>query len=158
VTSDHSTDLSPYSTIRRARRKDVPGLTTLAFQLGYQDPIQTIEMRFLRIYRDRRDHCIYVAVQSPPQTSVIGFIHVFIDKLLTAGPRVEVGGLVVDEEYRGRGVGAALLRRAETWAHKQGFSPIIVRTNVVRNQAHNFYEKCGYRLFKQSKVYTKEVG
>jgi GNAT superfamily N-acetyltransferase len=158
MTSDRSPDHSPYFTIRRARRKDIPGLARLALQLGYPDPIETIEMRFLRIHKDRRDHCIYVAVQSPPQTSIIGLIHVFIDKLLTTGPRVEVGGLVVDEEYRSRGVGAALLARAETWAHKRGFSPIIVRANIVRQQAHNFYEKCGYRLLKQSKVYTKEVG
>ncbi len=81
-----------------------------------------------------------------------------IDKLLTVGPRVEVGGLVVDEKQRGRGVGAALLHSAEVWARKQGYSPIIVRTNVVRQQAHKFYEKCGYQLLKQSEVYTKEVG
>jgi GNAT superfamily N-acetyltransferase len=138
--------------------RDIPELTRLAFQLGYPEPIPTIELRFRRIHKDRRDHCIFVAVRSPPQTSMIGWIHVFIDKLLTTGPRVEVGGLVVDEKYRGRGVGATLLLRAEVWAQKKGYSPIVVRTNVVRQQAHKFYKKSGYQLLNQAKVYTKDIG
>lgn len=158
MTSDRSPEHSPHFIIRRVFRRDIPDLARLASQLGYSDPIQTIEMRFRRIQRDRRYHCIFVAVLSPSEKSLIGWIHVLIDKLLTVGPRVEVGGLVVDEKQRGRGVGAALLHSAEVWARKQRYSPIIVRTNVVRQQAHKFYEKCGYQLLKQSKVYTKEVG
>jgi len=141
--------------------QDISDIGRLNAQLGYPEPKQTIALRFRRIRKDRRDHQIFVAVQNTlaarSNAVVIGWIHVFIDKLLTVGPRTEVGGLVVDDKSRSRGVGAALLLRAEQWTQEKGSSPLVVRTNVVRIEAHKFYEKCGYRLLKQSKVYIKEL-
>jgi GNAT superfamily N-acetyltransferase len=87
---------------------------------------------------------------------VIGWVHVYVDKLLTVGPRAEIGGLVVDEGWRSRGVGAALMQRAERWARQKGCSRVVVRSNVLRSGAHVFYERCGYQLFKQQKVYSKD--
>ena len=88
---------------------------------------------------------------------MIGWIHVFIDKLLTVGPRAEIGGLVVDEQWRSKGVGTALVLKAEQWAQNRGYKQVVVRTNVARTRAHSFYEKCGYELLKQSRVYTKVI-
>ena len=73
------------------------------------------------------------------------------------GPRAEVGGIVVDEAWRSRGVGAVLLRQAEQWASARRISLMVIHTNVVRERAHGFYEKCGYHLLKQSRVYIKEI-
>jgi GNAT superfamily N-acetyltransferase len=162
-TSDVSAGAGDLS-IRIARKGDIPDITRLNTQLGYPETSDTIARRFRRILRDRRDHRVFVAVADrASQTSarsrgvIIGWVHVFIDKLLTVGPRAEIGGLVVDEGRRSRGVGAALLQGAEQWAQQKGFSRVVVRTNVVRTRAHGFYEKCGYQLLKQSKVYYKNV-
>jgi len=140
--------------IRAARKGDIPVITRLNAQLGYPETSDTIARRFRRILRDHRDHRVFVAVVEP---AVIGWVHVFIDKLLTVGPRAEIGGLVVDEGRRSRGVGSALLQGAEQWAQQKGFSQVVVHTNVVRTRAHGFYEKCGYQLLKQSRVYYKNV-
>jgi GNAT superfamily N-acetyltransferase len=148
-------------TILTARLKDVPEITRLNAQLGYPESQEIILLRFRRIMQDRRNHGVFVAIaggsNEQSDRSVIGWIHVFADKLLTVGPRAEIGGLVVDEHWRSRGVGAALLRRAEQWTQQGGFTKVVVRTNVVRIRAHRFYEKCGYQLLKQSRVYTKEI-
>ena len=151
--------------IRKARKADIPWITRLSDQLGYPKSSASISRRLRRIQRDRRDHRVFVAVagsklrRSGPSGAVpVGWIHVFADKLLTVDRRAEIGGLVVDEEWRSRGVGAALLKRAETWARKKGLVRVAVRTNVVRSRAHKFYERCGYDLFKQSKVYIREIG
>ena len=63
----------------------------------------------------------------------------------------------MDEQWRSRGVGAALVQSAEQWVQRKGHTGVAVHTNVVRTRAHSFYEKCGYKLIKQSKVYTKVI-
>ena len=147
--------------IRVARKADIPGITRLNAQLGYPEPEPAVALRFRRILRDRRDHRVFVAAAGTSTASssdaIVGWIHVFIDKLLTVGPRAEIGGLVVDEQWRSRGVGAALVHRAEPWAQHKGLSQVVVRTNVLRTRAHGFYEKCGYQLLKHSKMYNKKL-
>jgi len=147
--------------VRTARKPDIPEITRLNGQLGYPESSATIFRRFGRLRKDRRDHRLFVAVagRSTGQSDrgVIGWTHVFIDTLLTVGPRGVIGGLVVDEQWRSRGVGAALLQRAEQWVQRKGFTEVVVHTNVVRTRAHSFYEKCGYELIKQSRVYTKFI-
>ena len=146
-------------TIRTVRLRDIPAITRLNAQLGYPESTGNIVLRYRLILRDRRNHRVFVAVAGvsteQPNQEVIGWIHVFADKLLTVGPRAEIGGLVVDERWRSRGVGAALVKRAEQWAQRKQLLEVVVHTNVVRIRAHSFYERCGYKLLKQSRVYTK---
>lgn len=64
-------------------------------------------------------------------------------------------GLVVDEMARNDGVGAELLRAAEAWAWNGGARTIAVRSNVVRADAHRFYEREGYRRKKSQHIFEK---
>jgi GNAT superfamily N-acetyltransferase len=150
--------------LRKACKGDIPGITRLSAQLGYPETSVLIARRLRTIQRDRRDHRVFVAVaETRPKENFrttgtpIGWIHVFLDKLLIVGPRAEIGGLVVDEHWRSRGVGEALLKTAEKWARTRDLDHVVVRTNVLRRRAHHFYEKYGYELLKQSKVYSKEI-
>jgi GNAT superfamily N-acetyltransferase len=150
--------------IRIARKTDIPEITRLNAQLGYPVDSDTVARRFRRLRKDRRNNAVFLACMleagpptAAPGKSLGGWIHVFIDKLLTVGPRSEIGGLVVDEQWRGRGVGAALMRKAEQWVRSKGLTEVVVHSNVLRARAHEFYERCGYQLLKQSKVYTKEI-
>ena len=81
----------------------------------------------------------------------------YVNKLLTVGPLAEIGGLVVDERWRGRRVGAALVRRAEQWAQQKRLTQVVIYTNILRTRARAFYERCSYQLLKQSRVYIKEI-
>jgi GNAT superfamily N-acetyltransferase len=140
--------------IRRARKRDLDKITILNAQLGYPQPKEAVARHFRKISKDHRNHAIYVAVYSG---TVVGWIHVYSHNLLTAGPLVEIGGLVVDESMRSRGVGADLLGEAELWAQHKGFTQVMVHTNIIRERAHRFYEKCGYKLLKQSQVYFRDL-
>ncbi|MDP6356565.1 MAG: GNAT family N-acetyltransferase [Planctomycetota bacterium] len=51
----------------------------------------------------------------------------------------------VDEEYHGKGVGAAMLTRAHCELHDQGARQVILTTNYAFYPAIRFYEKLGYR-------------
>ena len=54
--------------------------------------------------------------------------------------------LTVDTEFRGKGVGYALMMRAVEWAKEQGFPGVTLETQDNNVPACKFYEKCGFVL------------
>ena len=54
--------------------------------------------------------------------------------------------LVVDTDFRGKGVGYALMARAIAWARQQGFPGLTLETQDNNVPACKFYEKCGFVL------------
>jgi GNAT superfamily N-acetyltransferase len=72
-------------------------------------------------------------------------------------PRAEVGGLVVDERFRGSGVGRLLMQQAEDWAREKGYREVVLRSNVIREHAHRFYESLGYTVTQTQKHFRKNL-
>ena len=140
-------------TIRTAQDQDFKELSRLCLQLGY--PCSPEECRkYFRQLESDPDHIVYVAESG--EGKITGYIHVFITKRLFLDPFVEIGGLVVDDKFRGKGVGKALLDYSEKWLIKQGCREMRVRSNVIREEAHQFYLNQGYLINKQQKVFLKE--
>lgn len=54
--------------------------------------------------------------------------------------------LVVNPEYRGKGVGRALLNSAIDWTKRQHFPGIMIETQDNNVPACRLYEKCGFVL------------
>ena len=54
--------------------------------------------------------------------------------------------LIVDTEFRGKGVGRALMTRASEWAKQQNFPGLTLETQDNNVPACRFYEKCGFVL------------
>lgn len=61
----------------------------------------------------------------------------------SVGDTVEVEFLFVDETYRGRGLGKALLEHVETAAREQGIRRVLL--NTYSFQAPGFYRTLGYQ-------------
>jgi GNAT superfamily N-acetyltransferase len=59
------------------------------------------------------------------------------------------------QAQRSGGVGAALVAAAEEWARVKSCARLRVRSNVVRERTHRFYERLGYRVVKSLKVFDK---
>jgi GNAT superfamily N-acetyltransferase len=57
----------------------------------------------------------------------------------------ELESVFVREDRRGRGVGGALLEAAEALARERGCYRVQLTSNLVRADAHRFYEAHGYR-------------
>jgi GNAT superfamily N-acetyltransferase len=140
--------------IRLAQSGDVGPLAVLAGELGY--PTSTAEMKArLRTIKPSADNAIFVAQAATGE--VIGWIHVSVTRLLEVPLRAEVNGLVVGEAYRSSGAGARLLDEAEAWARKKKCVSMSVRSSVIRDRAHKFYEREGYQHYKTQKAFRKRL-
>jgi GNAT superfamily N-acetyltransferase len=140
--------------IRRARSGDAPQLAELASQLGYPATAAQIRQR-LRGIRPAAQHAVFVA--EAKNAGVVGWLHVSKQTLLESDTRAEVNGLVVAEGHRSLGAGARLLVAAEDWARKHGCKGMSVRSNVIRERAHQFYERNGYEHYKTQKSFRKPL-
>lgn len=139
--------------IRRAKSSDAARLAALAGELGY--PTTPSDMRIrLRRLKPARDNAVFVAESDG---EVIGWLHTSVSRLLEVPLRAEVNGLVVAEEHRSAGAGAQLLEAAETWARKKKCVGMSVRSNVIRDRAHGFYERHGYEHYKTQKAFRKSL-
>jgi GNAT superfamily N-acetyltransferase len=140
--------------IRRATGADAPRIAVLSGQLGY--PATAAQMRKrLRGIRPASQHAVFVADSA--KDGVIGWVHVSKEPLLEDEIRAEVNGLVVAEGQRSLGAGAELLAAAEEWARKHGCKSMSVRSNVIRERAHQFYERHGYEHYKTQKSFRKPL-
>lgn len=140
--------------IRAATREDAVALAPLSGQLGYPATPADVTQRLERILADPV-HAVYL-VETPGRL-VLGWIHVFVHVTVESDPSAEIGGLVVAEGHRSRGIGQELLAQAEQWARRQGCGRMIVRSNVIRARAHRFYERLGYASYKSQRVFAKEL-
>ncbi|MBD2018602.1 GNAT family N-acetyltransferase [Leptolyngbya sp. FACHB-36] len=136
--------------IRLAQAEGAERIALLCGQLGYAASISAVQERLTLLETDP-DHVIYVA--DLPNARVIAWIQVCIVTVLIVGRQAEIYGLIVQEEYRGDGIGRLLLQWGEHWARQQGWDTIAVHSNVIWDQAHRFYEKAGYRRFKTQAVF-----
>jgi N-acetylglutamate synthase-like GNAT family acetyltransferase len=140
--------------IRSARPADAGRMARLCQQLGYPASQEQVARRLAQIEREKR-HAVYVAERADGH--VIGWVHVCVRHLVLADPQAEIEGLVVDEGYRHGGVGRSLMERAERWARAQGCAAVFLRSNVVREAAHVFYERIGYRHVKTQRAFRRRL-
>ncbi len=145
-------DGSQHLSVREAALADAARIAALATQLGYPSTTEQALARLRTLPQDG-SHVVYVAENETH--GVIGWVHVF-ELLPVAHDRVaEVAGLVVDASCRSTGVGKRLMEAAEHWARTKGLSTVVLRSNVIREPAHNFYEKLGYTLIKTQHAFRK---
>jgi GNAT superfamily N-acetyltransferase len=148
---------------REAGRADAAALASLSGELGYPVSVAEMESR-LELMAEKGDHAVLVAcdadgIAGPGKAgAVIGWIDLGIVFHLQSGRYCEIGGLVVTASARRLGAGKALVAQAEAWAASKGLTRVLVRSNAVREDAHRFYIREGYRRAKTSAVFEKTVG
>ena len=140
-------------TIRIATADDGERITLLAAQLGYSSgPEQTRER--IAALSPLSHHVVYVAELDD---GIIGWLHAHVHHTITDDASTEIAGLVVDAQFRGTGVGRALMAAAEEWARSQGCKSVRLRSNVVRSGAHAFYRRLGYEITKSQHAFRKQL-
>jgi ribosomal protein S18 acetylase RimI-like enzyme len=141
--------------IRSAEINDADVLADLSSQLGYAAPsADQIRIRLQSILSDP-NQAVFVA-ESEAGT-VCGFVSVFIVYTVQSEPFAELGGLVVDENHRGQGIGTALIAETEKWAKQRGFSTLRLRSRSTRTEAHRLYDQLGFERIKSQIVFSKKL-
>jgi|SRR5271154_6117731 GNAT superfamily N-acetyltransferase len=140
--------------VRRARTSDIARLTPLCGQLGYPSSEEDVRARLAGI-DSAPLHALWVAETSDGRLA--GFLNAFVMRTIDTDARVEIAALVVDDAQRSRGVGKLLIEQAESWARENGWKTIGLRSNVIRDRAHKFYERLGYEHYKTQKSFRKTL-
>jgi len=139
--------------IREARPQDCAGIAELAGQLGYPSSVDEVAAR-LEGLKHSDDHAVFVAQLGG---ELAGWLGVYVCRMVEMDSRAEISGLVVDKRYRSQRIGGHLLQRAERWARDKGCSVMGLRSNVIRDRAHAFYERHGYKHIKTQKAFRKDL-
>lgn len=140
--------------VRLAKKHDVRRLAELAGELGYPTTAAEMKARLAQVAA-ATEHCVFVAESHGGE--VVGWIHVSVARLLDVPRRAEINGLIVSEQVRSLGAGALLIDAAEAWSRKKKCVNMSVRSNVIRERAHKFYERQGYIHYKTQKAFRKPL-
>jgi len=140
--------------VRPAETADAAAIARLCGQLGYPSSATDVERRLAQALHGS-DAAVFVADSAGD--GVVGWVHARALHLLTRDACAEIGGLVVEEGQRGRGIGGRLMAAAEDWARQQGLGTLRLRSNVIRDEAHAFYRARGFTDSKTSLLFTKTL-
>lgn len=128
--------------IRPAHRADAPAVCELLIQLGYPQNGQEETAGRIEIWAEDPSSAAYVADDGG---EVLGVIAVQVCALFErAGSSGRITALVVADRARRRGVGAHLVAVPESFAVARGCLRMEVTSAVRRQDAHEFYRRCGY--------------
>lgn len=139
--------------IRIAEINDSEFITKLSNQLGYETQISDIQNRLKKILANA-DNCVYVATE---KGKIVGWIHGFFSLRIESEFFVEIGGLVVDENFRKNGIGKKLVDKIMEWSKLKNCKKVRVRCNMIRKESHRFYENIGFEINKEQKIFNKQV-
>jgi GNAT superfamily N-acetyltransferase len=139
--------------VRAFRPGDEESVADLCSQLGYPTSTSDVERRLREAGDD--GHAVFMA--ESPDGRVVGWVQVCAHTILVSDRHAEIEGLVVDRDWRSRGVGHSLMRRAEEWARHAGCKAVNLRSNVVREGARPFYEDIGYEVVKTQWAFRKTL-
>lgn len=120
-------------------------------QLGYE--LTDVAIRHnLALIDDSPHDWIYLAVA---KGQAVGLMHVKRQFQIHTPVRLEVVALVVDEAYRGSGVGKILLNQADKMAREMDLPEIVLHSSQKRVEAHRFYLNNGYQNVKTSYWFSR---
>jgi len=135
--------------LRKASADDAVAIAELAIQLGYPVTASEIAKRLSKLPEDTE-----AVVVATIAGEVRAWMQVGVALSIESEPFVEIRGLVVDANLRSSGVGSKLVAFAQEWALTKRVGSLRVRSNTVRTATHAFYEKRGFTLSKEQKVFA----
>jgi GNAT superfamily N-acetyltransferase len=139
--------------LRDAKLHDAAAVARLIEALGYPCDTAEAERRIRRVNASPRQ----ALVVAEWKDAVCGMISLdFMFYLPLGRETCRITALVVDDRFRGHGIGRELLRYAESAARREHAARVELTTAASRTDAHAFYRHCG---FEQSSLrFVKALG
>lgn len=146
--------MDPAVELRSARGEDAHEIARLSLQLGYPATADALAPRLAALITASRDNAIVVLTIDG---RVAGWIHVLHARRIEVPPFAEIAALVVDAEHRNARLGERLVEAAVDWARAAGLDTLRVRSNVLRADAHRFYQRLDFVPEKNQAVLTRHL-
>ena len=142
--------------IRNVRPRDAQALVRICkTALKHETDSGTIKQRIEEL---SRNDSYYIAVyEDDHDHRVLGFIQAEKYNLLYGGNGWNIIALAVDPEVQRQGIGKKLLNALEKKASDDRYSFIRLNCNIVRKEAHAFYQSMEYTCDKTQKRFIKEI-
>ena len=131
----------PVMVVRFATVDDAGSIARLLDDLGYPTAVGAVPGRIARMAAEPGQHLFLAEVHG----AVVGMATVVIRHVINNdAPFARLALIVVSDEWRSRGIGQALVERAEEVARAAGCNLIDVTSAERRERAHQFYRRLGY--------------
>ena len=141
-------------TLRLLESTDAEAISALLPDLGYEATADQV-VRRLAALREWPDQEAFVA---DVDGRIVGMCHVQGVRMLNSEGYAEIQALVVSADRQGQGIGKRLVAHACEWAFARGYERVRLRSNVVREAAHAFYEHLGFEKAKASYAFELRKG
>ncbi len=139
--------------VREMLEEDAEQVNSLSAQLGYPLSIdQTLEN--IRNVLKSKKHAAFVALN---ENQIVGWIGAAQIIMIEVMPHCEINGLIIDDEFRGRGIGKLLVQKVTQWAKENRNDKLALHCNVKRTRTHLFYEHLGFKEMKQQKYFEIKI-
>ncbi len=129
--------------IKELKEKDVPKLFDLYSQLIGKEGNYTKMCRVLNEIQDCPHYKLFCVYQDDELIATASLTKCF-DLTGDAKYYYSMENFVVDERYRGKGVGTFLLQELEQYVSENDGSYMNFTSSMSRKDAHLFYENRGY--------------
>lgn len=137
--------------IREFNLSDCEELCNLNLQLGFKLSEEKVKER-LGFIINRRENKLFVAEYNG---KVVGYVHGSVSERIYDDRLFLIHTLIVNENYRGLGIGTLLIKEIENWAIKNNYLAIGLWSRIDRVGAHKFYERHKYINERTQKYFLK---
>ena len=135
--------------VRNITPEDAQTILQLSQQLGYSISVEDTLANIHAIAAQESQ----IALAATLDGKIVGWVHAFEVRTLESLPFVELGGIVVDKDCRGLGIGKKLVACISQWCRERDIPFLRVRSQMKRKEAHQFYLHLGFAEIKEQKVF-----
>ena len=129
----------------------LPRLASILEDAGIKVGTQELRQRLENLAKEDR---LLIALDGE---QLAGYAHLRVSRDLTSEETAEVVAILVAKSYRRRGVGRHLIAAAETWALESGRARLLLKTDVVRTEAHAFFTALGYEKTNTTLEFIRDL-
>lgn len=140
--------------IRNSKLEDFDDMILLFNQLwpGKELNINDLMLVFSRGIQSDRDEYLCVELNG----KVIGFCaFAIVNNFWQEGHIAYVYAMIIDDAFRGQGIGTELLKKVFNQAKLRGCKKIELDSGFPREEAHKFYENMGFT--KRAYLFSKDL-
>ena len=140
--------------IRNSKSEDFDDLLLLFKQLWPNKELHANDLMTVFNRGIKSDFDKYISAELDDK--VIGFCALsIVNNFWQEGYIAYVYAMIVDDSYRGTGIGSSLLEKASDIARLSGCKKIELDSGFPREKAHKFYEKIGFE--KRAYLFSKDL-